>query len=217
MRDEVLAEIPTSSTCSPSRVATRRALALDELARRSRSTPTRAVRATQRAASGDAVRPDARGDGGGRSAHDRGRHAGSGADRAGGHAVAWRVRRVLGGVYGRRVGGRVRQGQQRQRRARRGARAARRGVSASTSSISPTASTTTRSTARLRRADVVVDAMFGTGFRGALEGDAAWLARRRRPRALVGRGRHPVGCRRRDRRGARRDRRRRRTPCASPR
>ena len=29
----------------------------------------------------------------------------------------------------------------------------------------------------LRRADVVVDAMYGTGFRGALEGDAAWAAR----------------------------------------
>jgi len=29
----------------------------------------------------------------------------------------------------------------------------------------------------LRRADAVVDAMYGTGFRGALEGDAAWAAR----------------------------------------
>jgi ADP-dependent NAD(P)H-hydrate dehydratase / NAD(P)H-hydrate epimerase len=28
----------------------------------------------------------------------------------------------------------------------------------------------------LRRADVAVDAMFGTGFKGALEGDAAWVA-----------------------------------------
>jgi ADP-dependent NAD(P)H-hydrate dehydratase / NAD(P)H-hydrate epimerase len=30
----------------------------------------------------------------------------------------------------------------------------------------------------LARADVVVDAMFGTGFRGVLEGDAAWFAER---------------------------------------
>jgi ADP-dependent NAD(P)H-hydrate dehydratase / NAD(P)H-hydrate epimerase len=28
----------------------------------------------------------------------------------------------------------------------------------------------------LRRADIAVDAMFGTGFKGALEGDAAWVA-----------------------------------------
>src|SRR5262249_42159704 len=28
----------------------------------------------------------------------------------------------------------------------------------------------------LKRADVVIDAMFGTGFKGALEGDAAWFA-----------------------------------------
>jgi NAD(P)H-hydrate epimerase len=33
----------------------------------------------------------------------------------------------------------------------------------------------TRLARALRRADVVVDAMFGTGFRGALEGDAAWV------------------------------------------
>ncbi|MGZ8752382.1 MAG: NAD(P)H-hydrate epimerase, partial [Acidimicrobiia bacterium] len=30
----------------------------------------------------------------------------------------------------------------------------------------------------LARADVIVDAMFGTGFRGVLEGDAAWFAQR---------------------------------------
>ncbi len=30
--------------------------------------------------------------------------------------------------------------------------------------------------ALLRAADVVVDAMYGTGFRGALDGDAAWVA-----------------------------------------
>jgi len=33
-----------------------------------------------------------------------------------------------------------------------------------------------RFTRELRRADVVVDAMFGTGFRGALDGDAKWVA-----------------------------------------
>src|SRR5262249_5941114 len=39
----------------------------------------------------------------------------------------------------------------------------------------------------LARADLFVDAMFGTGFRGALEGDAAWLAEQARhvPRVLA--------------------------------
>ena len=36
----------------------------------------------------------------------------------------------------------------------------------------------TRSTARSSTADVVVDAMYGTGFRGRLDGDAAWVVGR---------------------------------------
>ena len=47
--------------------------------------------------------------------------------------------------------------------------------------------------------------MFGTGFRGALEGDGAWLAEEA-ARSQGARGRHPLGRRRSDR-----------VPCAAPR
>ena len=59
----------------------------------------------------------------------------------------------------------------------------------------------------LARADLFVDAMFGTGFRGELTGDAQWIARRRRRvRSRNARSRHPFRRRRRDRRGRRRRR-----------
>src|SRR5213083_1863100 len=64
-----------------------------------------------------------------------------------GRAVAWTVRREMGGTYGRRVVFTLDAGVDRQLCER-----------------------------ALLRADAFVDAMFGTGFRGALDGDAAWVA-----------------------------------------
>ena len=93
-----------------------------------------------------------------------------------GRAVAWEVRRVAHGTL---------------RAARRASCAARATTAATGSSpracsragacgpacsSSPTGSTTSRSTRALADAHVAVDAMFGTGFRGALEGDAALVA-----------------------------------------
>ena len=78
------------------------------------------------------------------------------------------------------------------------------GRARATSSSSRSGSTASRSRARSARADVAIDAMYGTGFRGALEGDAAWCRRRAR---RLGRsrdlGRHPVRSRRPHRRGLR--------------
>ena len=101
-------------------------------------------------------------------------------------------------------GRRVRQGEQRWRRPRRRRRARALGHAGA------------RGRARVRRRPTParacaraaptssVDAMFGTGFRGALDGDAAMVVDELRdvgrPR---GRGRHPVGGRRSHRRGAR--------------
>jgi NAD(P)H-hydrate epimerase len=94
-------------------------------------------------------------------------------DRAG-RAVAWAVRRALAGTYGRRVVvvcGKGNNGGD-------GLVAARVlrswGVRVSVVELADGIDRT-RTTAELRRADAVVDAMFGTGFRGALEGDAAWV------------------------------------------
>ena len=94
-------------------------------------------------------------------------------DRAG-RAVAWTVRRALEGTYGRHVllvcgkgnnGGdglvAARCSQLGRARHRHRARRRRRPGRASSA---------------LATADVVVDAMYGTGFRGSLEGDAAWVA-----------------------------------------
>ena len=138
-------------------------------------------------------------------------------ERAGGAVAAARAaharRRVR--APGRRG---VRPGQQRRRRRGRGAAACARAASASTSSRSPTGRRRRRCAARSARADLAIDAMFGTGFRGALDGDAALVARAfaasRRPDA---RDRHPVGGRRHDRRGARRRGARATRRCASPR
>jgi NAD(P)H-hydrate epimerase len=92
-----------------------------------------------------------------------------------GAAVAWTVRRVLGGVYGRRVvvvAGKGNNGAD-------GSVAARVlrgwGVRVDEFSIADGIDFERFDRARTR-ADVVVDAMFGTGFRGALEGDAAEVA-----------------------------------------
>ena len=94
-------------------------------------------------------------------------------DRAGG-AVARGARRLLGGTYGRRVvivcgkgnngaDGRVAG----QRLAGWGARVARFDLTGIDRSAFARA---------LDRADLAIDGMFGTGFRGALEGDAAFVA-----------------------------------------
>jgi ADP-dependent NAD(P)H-hydrate dehydratase / NAD(P)H-hydrate epimerase len=95
-------------------------------------------------------------------------------DRAGG-AVARGVRRELGGTYGRRVVvvcGRGNNGND-------GIVAARVlerwGVRVDTFLLDDSFDRVACARA-LARADVVVDAMYGTGFRGALEGDAAWFA-----------------------------------------
>jgi ADP-dependent NAD(P)H-hydrate dehydratase / NAD(P)H-hydrate epimerase len=92
-----------------------------------------------------------------------------------GRAVAWEVRRACGGMYGRRavvVCGRGNNGGD-------GVVAARVlrtwGVRAELFMLEP--GIDRRRFARaLERTDVVVDAMYGTGFRGALAGDAAWVA-----------------------------------------
>ena len=92
-------------------------------------------------------------------------------DRAG-RAVARHARRMLGGAYGRRVTVVARQGQQRRRRAGRRAVPACARASASTSCCSTSRFGGVELRRALARADLVIDAMYGTGFRGRLEGDA---------------------------------------------
>ena len=92
-----------------------------------------------------------------------------------GRAVAWEVRRVLSGCYGRRAFvacGKGNNGGDGLITAR---AVSRWGVQ--THVVELAAGFDRRAAARaLARADVAVDAMYGTGFRGALEGDAAWIA-----------------------------------------
>jgi NAD(P)H-hydrate epimerase len=92
-----------------------------------------------------------------------------------GRAVAWETRRVAGGCYGKRavvVCGKGNNGGDGLVTADALARWGMRPF------VVELASGVDRpALARaLARADVVVDAMYGTGFRGALEGDAAWCA-----------------------------------------
>ncbi len=93
-----------------------------------------------------------------------------------GRAVAWAVRRALPGTYGRRVVVGVREGQQRRRRARRGAGARGMGCPHDRVRARRRHRRAPRSTRALASADVVVDAMYGTGLRDALRDDAAWVA-----------------------------------------
>ena len=92
-----------------------------------------------------------------------------------GHAVAWEVRHVLGGTYARRaavVCGKGNNGGD-------GLVAARvlRSWGLRVDVFELADGIDARAFRRVAdRADVVVDAMFGTGFRGALEGDAALVA-----------------------------------------
>jgi NAD(P)H-hydrate epimerase len=94
-----------------------------------------------------------------------------------GNAVAWAVRRLLGGVYGRRavvVCGKGNNGAD----GRVAARVLRHwGVGVDEFPITDDIDRTAFQRA-LARADVLVDAMFGTGFRGALDGAPAWVAGR---------------------------------------
>ena len=114
-----------------------------------------------------------------------------------GHAVAWAVASAARRHLRHAGRGRVRQGQQRRRRSRRCARAARLGRRASTCSSSSGASPARDLDRALARADLLVDAMFGTGFRGSLEGDAALVAAASERCPDPG-DRHPVRGRRRD-------------------
>ena len=92
-----------------------------------------------------------------------------------GAAVAWRCRKQLGGVYGRRVVIAVGKGNN----GADGRVAARvlRGWGVRVVELELTEGLDHGvAAAEIARAHLFVDAMFGTGFRGALEGDAAWLA-----------------------------------------
>ena len=94
-----------------------------------------------------------------------------------GHAVAWEVRKLLGNAYGKRVVivcGKGNNGGD-------GLVVARvlRGWGVRTDVFELAHGVPAPDFERgIARADVMVDAMFGTGFRGALEGDAALVARR---------------------------------------
>ncbi|MEX0664036.1 MAG: NAD(P)H-hydrate dehydratase [Acidimicrobiia bacterium] len=96
-----------------------------------------------------------------------------------GHAVAWLVRQHVGAVYGKRVVvvcGKGNNGGD-------GLVAARvlRGWGVRTDVFELARGVPAAELDRgVGRADVMVDAMFGTGFRGALEGDAALVAQRSR-------------------------------------
>ncbi|MSO79311.1 MAG: NAD(P)H-hydrate dehydratase [Acidimicrobiia bacterium] len=98
-----------------------------------------------------------------------------------GHAVAWEVRKLLGNAYGKRVVvvcGKGNNGGD-------GLVAARVlrgwGVRTEVFELEGSGSKGVPEAAfdrALERADLLIDAMFGTGLRGALEGDAALVARR---------------------------------------
>jgi ADP-dependent NAD(P)H-hydrate dehydratase / NAD(P)H-hydrate epimerase len=94
-----------------------------------------------------------------------------------GHAVAWEVRRRLGNAYGKRVVAVCGKGNN----GGDGLIAARVlrgwGVRVDVFELADGVRAPDFDRA-LRRADMLVDAMFGTGFRGALEGDAVVVARR---------------------------------------
>ena len=90
-------------------------------------------------------------------------------------AVAWQARRMLGGTYARRVV--VACGKGNNGNDGRVAARVMRGWGVRVVELDANGGLDRDTAAReIGRADLFVDAMFGTGFRGALEGDAAWLA-----------------------------------------
>ena len=90
-----------------------------------------------------------------------------------GRAVAWTVRGVLGGTYGRRVV--VLCGKGNNGGDGRIAAAALRAWGAHVDVLDVRAPVDARTPHVLARADVIVDAMYGTGFRGVLDGASAEL------------------------------------------
>ena len=92
-----------------------------------------------------------------------------------GRAVAWETRRRAGGCYGRRVVVVCGKGNNGGDGLVTADALARWGMRPYVVDLA--AGVDRRALSRaLARADVVIDAMYGTGFRGALEGDAAWCA-----------------------------------------
>jgi len=92
-----------------------------------------------------------------------------------GTAVAWHARKLLGGLYGRRVV--VACGKGNNGADGRVAARVLRGWGVAVVELALAGGVDHGDAAReIARSDLFVDAMFGTGFRGALEGDAAWLA-----------------------------------------
>ena len=116
-----------------------------------------------------------------------------------GRAVAAAARAMLGGSYGRRVVvacGKGNNGADGIVAAAGAAAAWHRGRRVPRSTTPSTPPTFDRA---LARADLFVDAMYGTGFRGSLDGPAAIVAAAARAAAVPSpRRRHSVGCRRRD-------------------
>ena len=100
-----------------------------------------------------------------------------------GTAVAWHARRLLGGTYGRRVV--VACGKGNNGADGRVAARVLRGWGVRVVESGDRRRSRSRRCRSRSRADLFVDAMFGTGFRGALEGDAAWLADAATPCAVL--------------------------------
>ncbi len=91
-----------------------------------------------------------------------------------GRAVAWEARRTAGGCYGRRAVVVCGKGNNGGDGLITGATLESWGMRAHVVELG--AGVDRRALARaLTRADLAIDAMYGTGFRGALEGDAAWF------------------------------------------
>lgn len=96
-----------------------------------------------------------------------------------GRAVAWDARSLLGGSYGRRVVVVAGKGNNGADGVVAAQALARWGVRVEVFHVSNGVDRALASRS-IGRSHLVIDAMFGTGFRGALEDDAAWLAARMR-------------------------------------